>query len=36
MNRPEHGMKVAKMVLEKGLYRVVTVNGMQFGFLPER
>ena len=31
----EHGMKVVKMVLEKRLLAIVTVNEMQFGFMPE-
>ena len=32
----EHGMKVVEMVLEKRLRRIVTVDEMQFGFMPER
>ena len=32
----EHGMKVVEMVLEKRLCRMVTVDEMQFGFIPER
>ena len=29
-------MKVVERVLDKRLYRIVTVNEMQFGFMPER
>ena len=29
-------MKVVERVLEKMLYRIVTVDKMQFGFMPER
>ena len=29
------GMKVVERVLEKRLHRVVTVDEMQFGFMPE-
>ena len=29
-------MKVVERVLEKRLHRIVTVDEMQFGFLPER
>ena len=32
----EHGMKVVETVLGKRLHRIVTVNEMQFGFMPER
>ena len=32
----EHGMKVAGRVLEKRLSRIVTVDEMQFVFMPER
>ena len=32
----EHGMKVIVGVLEKRLHRMVTVNKMQFGFMPSR
>ena len=32
----EHGMKVVEVVFEKRLYRIVTVEEMQFGFMPER
>ena len=32
----EHGMKVVERVLEKRLCRIMTVNEMQFGFMPER
>ena len=32
----DHGMNVVKNVLERRLHRVVTVNEMQFGFMPER
>ena len=32
----EHGMKVVKRVLEKRLRRIVSVDEMQFGFMPER
>ena len=32
----EHCMKVVKRVFEKSLYRIVAVNEMQFGFMPER
>ena len=32
----EHCMKVVKRVLEKRLCRIVTVDEMQFGFMPER
>ena len=31
----EHGMKVVERVLEKKLCRIVTVDEMQFGFMPE-
>ena len=31
-----HGMKVLERVLEKRLSRIVTVDEMQFGFMPER
>ena len=30
----EHGMKVVERVLEKRLCRIVTVDEMQFGFMP--
>ena len=32
----EHGMKVVERVFEKWLCRIVSVNEMQFGFMPER
>ena len=32
----EHGMKVVERVLEKRLHRIVSVDEMQFGFMPER
>ena len=32
----EHGMKVVKMMLEKSLCRIVSVDEMQFGLMPER
>ena len=32
----EHGMKMVERVLEKRLYRIVTVDEMQLGFMPER
>ena len=32
----EHGMKVVERVLEKRLHRMVSVDEMQFGFIPER
>ena len=32
----EHGMKVVERVIEKRLYRIVTVDEIQFGFMPER
>ena len=32
----EHGMKVVERVLENRLNRNVTVDEMQFGFMPER
>ena len=32
----EHGMKAVKMVLEKRLHRIVAVDEMQFGYMPER
>ena len=32
----EHGMKVVEMVLAKRLCRIMKVNEMQFGFMPER
>ena len=32
----EHGMKVVERVLVKGLHRIVTVDEMKFGFMPER
>ena len=32
----EHGMKVIERVLEKGLCGLVTINKMQFGFMPEK
>ena len=32
----EHGMKVVERVLEKGLYRIVSVDERQFGFMSER
>ena len=31
-----HAMKVVKRVLEKRLCRIVTVDKMQFGLMPER
>ena len=32
----EHGMKVVERVLLKRLHRIVSVDKMQFGFMPER
>ena len=32
----EHGMKVVERVLEKRLSRIVSVDEIQFGFMPER
>ena len=32
----EHGMKVVEWVLERRLHRIVFVDEMQFGFMPER
>ena len=32
----EYGIKVVEMVLENGLCRIVSINEMQFGFMPER
>ena len=32
----EHGMKVVERVFEKMLRRIVSVDEMQFGFMPER
>ena len=32
----EYGMKVVERMLEKSLHRIVTVDEMQFGFMPER
>ena len=32
----EHGMKVVDTVLEKRLHRIVIVDEMQFGFMPEQ
>ena len=32
----EHGMKVVERVLLKRLRRIVSVDKMQFGFMPER
>ena len=32
----EHGMKVVERLLEKRLRRLVKVNQMQFGFMPNR
>ena len=32
----ERGMKVVEIVLDKGLRRIVFVDEMQFGFMPER
>ena len=32
----EHGMKVVEKVLLENRRRIVTVDKMQFGFLPER
>ena len=31
-----HGMKVVERVFDKGLCRIVSVDEMQFGFMPER
>ena len=31
----DHGMKVVERVLDKRLCRIVTVDEMQFGFMPE-
>ena len=36
MKLREHGTKVVERVLEKSLCRIVTINEMQFGFLPDR
>ena len=33
---PERGMKVVEMVLVKGLCRIVSVDEIPFGFMPER
>ena len=35
-NLLEHRMKVVERVLEKRLCRIVSVDEMQFGFMPER
>ena len=32
----EHGMNVVERVLEKRLHRIVSVDEMLFGFMPER
>ena len=32
----EHGMMVVEMLLEKWLCRIVSVDEMQFGFMPDR
>ena len=32
----ENGMKVVKRLLEKKLHRIVSVDEMQFGIMPER
>ena len=32
----EHGVKVVEKVFEKRLHRIVSVDEMQFGFMPER
>ena len=32
----DHGMDVVEMVLEKRLHRIVSVDELQFGFMPER
>ena len=32
----EHGMKVVERVFRKRLCRIVSVDEMQFGFMPER
>ena len=32
----KNGMKVVEMVLEKRIHRIVTVDEMQFGSMPER
>ena len=32
----EHGMKVVESVFEKWLHIIVSVDEMQFGFMPER
>ena len=32
----EHGMMVVERVLKKMLHRIVSVDEMQFGFMPER
>ena len=32
----EHGMNVVEMVLEKRLHGIVTIDEMQFGFMPEK
>ena len=36
MKLVEHGMKVEERMLEKRLYGIVSVDEMQFGFMPER
>ena len=36
VKRLENGMKELERVLEKRLRRIVTVDEMQFGFVPER
>ena len=32
----EHRMRVVERVLENGLHRIVSIDEMQFGFMPER
>ena len=36
MKLGKHGIEVLGKLLERRLHRIVTVNEMQFGFMPER
>ena len=36
MKQHEHGIKVVERVLEKRINRIVSVDEMQFSFMPER
>ena len=36
MKRLEHGINVVERVLEKRLCRILSVDEMEFGFMPER